>query len=423
MELPKEMEKFPLYDLNNEDFYREGKYWIPPVNKYSEVLSGYPGKAQIHDVTLRDGEQTPGVTFLEDERVRIAECLSEIGVGRIEAGMPAVSETQFRALQRIAKKNLGPMIMGFARANPKDVNLVLESGCTGIIVEHAMNPYYNTYSYKLTPDGLVERVAGALKAAKEAGLYAVFMGWDWFRSPMDYCGWVVASLLKEVRFDALVIVDTFGSSTPDSVGYMFSQFHSWFPDLRLEFHGHNDSSLGVACSLAALKNGAATIHTSLNGLGGRSGNVATEEFANAAQTLYGIDCGVDLSKIYAGAKILESISKMPIAPGKCIIGTRPYEIETGIATHVIKTFSPLGINPIQTSYDPSLFGIPNGLNFLLGKNSGTASIEIFLEKHHLTADKDETKEILARVKAEAMVTKDLVSETQFLAICSDVIGK
>lgn len=419
----KEMERFPLYDLNNEDYYKEGKYWIPPINKAPEVLKGYPQKAMIHDVTLRDGEQTPGVTFLEDERVRIAECLNEIGVTRIEAGMPAVSKTQFNALKRIADKNFkNSMVTGFARANPKDIGLVLDSGCKGIIIEHAMNPYYNTYSYKLSPQDLVERLVTSIQAAKAAGLFTVFMGWDWFRSPIAYTGWVVATVLKEVKFDALTIVDTFGSATPDAVGYMFAQFHEWFPELQLEFHGHNDSSLGVACALAALKNGGSVIHTSLNGLGGRSGNVATEEFATAAQVLYGIDCGVNLEKIYANSKILESISKMPIAPGKCIIGTRPYEIETGIATHVIKTFSPLGINPIQTSYDPSLFGIPGGLNYVLGKNSGKASIELFLERYHLTADEEQIKEILERIKSEAMVTKSLVSDTQALAICDAVLA-
>ncbi len=423
MKIPQEMRQFPLYDLNDEAYYKEGKYWIPPVNKIPEVLEGYPAKAQIHDVTLRDGEQTPGVTFLEDERVRIAECLDEIGVARIEAGMPAVSETQFRALQRIAGKNLHAMITGFARANPKDVGLVLDAGCKGIIVEHAMNPYYNTYSYKLTPDKLVERLTSSLTEAKRAGLFSVFMGWDWFRSPMDYCGWVTAKVYEQVKFDALTIVDTMGSATPDAVGYMFRQFKEWFPDLQLEFHGHNDSSLGVACALAALKNGASVIHSSLNGLGGRSGNVATEEFANAAQTLCGIDCGISLEKIYPNAKILESIAKYEIPPGKCIIGSRPYEIETGISTHVIKTFSPMGISPIQTSYDPSMFGIPGGMTYVLGKNSGTASVEMFLDKYGLTADKQEMVEILERIKAEAMVTKALVTDTQALAICSDVIGK
>ncbi len=422
MEKLPELKEFPLYSLHDESYYKEGKYWIPPVNHFPEVLEGYPAKAQIHDVTLRDGEQTPGVTFLEDERVRIAECLNDIGVTRIEAGMPIVSATQMNALKRIVKAGHKSMITAFARANPKDVALVVESGCQGIVVEHAMNPYFNKICYKLTPDMLVERVAGSLKVAKDAGLFSVFMGWDWFRSPMDYTRWVVDRVLNEVEFDALTIVDTYGSATPDSVAYMFKKFHEWFPKLQLEFHGHNDSSLGVACGLAALKNGATVVHTSLNGLGGRSGNVATEEFANAAQTLYKIDCGIKLDRIYPNASVLAQISKMPIASGKCVIGTRPYEIETGISTHVIRTFSPMGISPIQTSYDPSYFGIPGGMQFVLGKNSGTASIEIFLDKYGLSATKEQTEEILSRLKSEAMVTKSLVSETQFLAIYDSVVN-
>ncbi len=422
MKIAEKMEKFPLYNLEGETFYKKGKYWIPPSNHFEEILKEYPRSVQIHDVTLRDGEQTPGVTFLEDERVRIAEAIADLGVSRIEAGMPIVSEIQFRALKRIAAAGHKSMIMGFSRANPKDVELIIESGCKGIVVEHAMNPYYNEYCYKLTPQMLVDRLVSALIPAKKAGLFTVFMGWDWFRAPIDYCGWVVESVLKKVKFDSLTIVDTMGSATPDAVGLMFRTFHSWFPELQLEFHGHNDSSLGVACSLAAVKNGAGVVHTSMNGLGGRSGNVATEEFANAAQLLCRIDCGVDLSKVCANCAVVAEIAKMSIPANKCAIGTRPYQIETGIMSHIVKTFGPMGIDPINTSYDPSLYGIPGGMQLFLGKNSGTASIEMFLERHGLSADKEQTKEILERIKAEAIVTKALVSDVQALKICQEVLG-
>lgn len=417
-----DLNEFPLYSLHGESFYDEGKYWIPPVNHVPQALEGYPKTAQIHDVTLRDGEQTPGVTFLEDERVRVAQCLDDIGVARIEAGMPIVSDTQRNALKRIAGAGHKAMIMGFARANPKDVRLVIEAGCQGIVVEHAMNPYFNKFSYGLTPSKLVARVAASLKTAKAAGLYTVFMGWDWFRTPMETSRWVVERVLGETAFDALTLVDTYGSATPDAVALMVQAFHAWFPDLQLEFHGHNDSSLGVACALSALKSGASVIHTSLNGLGGRSGNVATEEFAAAAQVLSQIDCGVRLDRIYPNARIVAEISKMPISGGKCIIGTRPYDIETGISTHVVKTFSPMGISPIQTSFDPSLFGIPGGMQFVLGKNSGAASVEMFLEKHGLTATAEQLDLILEQIKSEALLTKALVSDTQFLAIHDRVVN-
>lgn len=423
MEFAKEMKEFPLYDLNNEKYYKLGKYWVAIENQNPALKTGYPKKAQIHDVTLRDGEQTPGVTFLEDERVRIAEALNEIGVSRIEAGMPAVSETQFNALKRIAAKDMKAMPTAFCRANPKDIGLAVEAGSKGIIVEHAMNPYYNKYSYKLTPDQLVDRLITSLSAAKEAGMFTVFMGWDWFRAPIEYTGWVIDQVYSQIKFDGLTMVDTMGSATPEAVGFMFSQFHEWFPELQLEFHGHNDSSLGVACSLAALKNGATVIHSSMNGLGGRSGNVATEEIANAAQTLLGIDCGIDLEKIYPNAKLISNIAKVPIPPSKCLIGTRPYEVETGIMSHVVKTFGPMGIDPIQTSYDPEYFGIPNGFQFVLGKNSGTASIQMFFEKYGISLDKEEATAILDRVKQEALITKALVSDTQALAIYADLKNK
>lgn len=416
------MKDFPLMSLENVPFYKKGEYWLPPLNFAPEVQAGYPKKAQIHDVTLRDGEQAAGCTFLEDERVRIAECLDDIGVSRMEAGMPAVSDIQFRALKRIAHAGFNAKIFGFARAMEKDVQLTIDAGCEGIIIEHTVNPYFCKYAYNLTPETMVERLVTSIKTAKKHGLYTTFMGWDWFRTPMDFTKWLITEVMNQAELDGLTVVDTYGSIIPDAVYHMVKSFKEWFPQLHLEFHGHNDVACGNACGLAALKAGAEVIHTSMNSLGDRAGNVSTDEFMVVAQMLTGIDLGAKLENIYANAQIISQISKVPIPAAKPIIGERPYQVESGVTTHLIHSLGDIGIDPITLSFNPDTIGKKGGAEYVLGKNSGKASIQIFLEKHGLTATDDQINTLTDAVKAEGIVTKALVSDVQFLALYKKIVG-
>ena len=131
---------------------------------------------------MRDGEQTPGVTFREDERVRIACALAELGIKRIEAAMPITSQGAVNALKRLTKMNLPTEVVSFARAHKDDIQLSIECGCKYILIEHSVNPYFCELAYKLDQEALVERIAGSIKMAKDAGMHVTFMGWDFTRA-------------------------------------------------------------------------------------------------------------------------------------------------------------------------------------------------------------------------------------------------
>lgn len=414
------MEKMPEYQLEGMPYYKKDHYWVTPTNFSEESKKGLPESLIIHDVTLRDGEQTPGVTFLEDERVRIAEALSDLGVTRIEAGMPAVSEVAANALRRIVKANLKSQIFGFARAVDKDINLCIDAGVEGVIIEHTVNPYLCKYAYHLTPKATADRLIKSIKQAKKAGLYTVFMGWDWFRTPIEFTKWLVGELVAATDLDGVTIVDTYGCTVPAAAESMLRNFTTWYPKLNFEFHGHNDFSLGNACSLAAMRGGAKVIHTAMNGLGERQGNVATEELAMMLEMLQGIKTGVDLSKIYRTSQVISAISKMEIYPNKPILGRRSYQIESGITTHYMPMMEEQQIIPSYAPFTPVVTGRPGNIEFVLGKNSGKASIEIYLRKNNLTATDEEIDEMVTAVKAEGLVTKSLVSEEQFLEIVKKV---
>ena len=415
------MKEYPKTMLENTRNFKKGEYWFSPFNQLPETTKGLPETVRVHDVTLRDGEQTPGLTFLEDERGRIAELLDSIGVDRIEGGFPSVSDVQYRALKRIAHAGLKrSKVFGFGFAREQDAKLIIDAGCEGAVIEHSVNPLICEKAYRLTPEEIVKRVAAPIAMTKKAGLYTSFMAWDWFRAPLEFTKWLLEALLNEVELDGVIIVDTFGNSTPEAVYYVVSKFHEWFPQIALEFHGHNDHGLGVACAVQAMKAGAKVIHTSMNGIGDRAGNVPLEQFIVDAQHYYGMNLQYNLKAINDASSMISKFAKIPVAPNQPIIGERPYQIEGGTLTDLIlKMEEPLGFGPMS-SY-PSLIGRPGDIQVLLGKNVGVSGIRIMLRKYGLTATEEQAKELAARVKAEGLLTKDIVSEDRFLKMYHEIV--
>lgn len=417
-----QMEEVPDYDLR-EPFYKEGIKWTTRHN--FELEKKHIDSAIIHDVTLRDGDQTPGSVFLEDERVRIADALAEMKVPRIEAGMPNVSPAVESAMRRMVAKNYPhSKIYGFVRAVMSDVDLCKDIGCQGIIIEYCVNPVIIKYAYKKTPREVVENLIKTINHAKALGFEDVaFMGWDWFRTPIEFTKPLIQEIYDKTGLDGLVIVDTYGSSTPDAVEEMFRLFKNWFPRLRLEFHGHTDNGCGDANCLAALWGGAEVIHTSINGMGERCGNNPTEEVAVLLEIHKGIKTGLDLKKIAPACSVVSTISNIPVPAGKPVMGTRALQIESGVSLDIEYKMAHnqnYTVTNIYNTCSPNVVGRLDEVHPVLGKNSGKSSIRLLLEKYNITASDEEITKILEMVKAESYVTKSGVSEQMLLKFVDDV---
>lgn len=420
------MIEIPDYELK-APYYIAGERWTSMHNFIAdEGNPNKPDSIQLYDVTLRDGEQTPGVTFRADERYRIAQALSDMGVPRIEAGMPCVSAEVRQAIGQMVKANLATKIYSFNRAKKEDIDMSLELDVDGVVIEYSVNPYFDKYVYGMTADRMLETLISTINYAKEQSPNkpVVFMGWDWFRAPLAWTEYIIDNLNEYAKLDGVIIVDTIGSATPDAVYAMVQHFVNRYPRLGFEFHGHNDIGMGNANSLFAAYAGAKVIHTAMCGLGERVGNVATEEMATIFKCQKEIETGIDLSKIDATAQLISDISKVPIYPNKPIIGTRPYLMESGIGTDVeFKLSRTHNLKPNGISVAPWVIGrteLKDGFQYVLGKNSGGSSIRLFLDKYGIEATRDEVKKITDRVKQEGLVTKALVSERVFLSIVNDV---
>ena len=243
---------------------------ISPLNFAPEVRDSFemPSNVQLHDVTLRDGEQTPGVVFDREIRLRIAHALNALGVHRIEAGFPAISEDDQEGLAEIAGAGLTSEIWGFGRCLPQDVEANAACGVRQMTLEISISEL-KLAAYGLSRDKVLTRMLSALEKAKEMGIKVAFMPVDLTRADMRFAETVVTQAVEKGGADEITVVDTIGVASPEAVGYLVERIGQWVA-VPLAIHCHNDFGLGLANSLAALKAGAGCVHVSLICLGERA---------------------------------------------------------------------------------------------------------------------------------------------------------
>jgi len=394
------------------------KWFVSPWNYAKEVTEGlnFSKKIEIHDITLRDGEQQAGLVFKKDDKIRIAEKLAEVGVHRIEAGMPAVSADDANAIKEIVKRKLGPKIFAFARCMIDDVKKAADCGVDGIVVEIPSSDHLIKNAYRWPLEKAIESSIKTTLFAKECGLYTVFFPIDCSRSDVN---WVVSLLEKvatEGHMDALALVDTFGGLSPHSIPYFVSKIREKIKK-PLETHFHDDFGFAAANTLMALACGCEVAHTTVTAIGERAGNCPYEDVAMALLTMYGIDLGLNTSKIYEMSKLVQEISKFKAQPNRGIVGDMIYKIESGIITSWYKNCRetmPEEVFPLHWD----LIG-QQPAEVVLGKNSGIDSIMFANEKLGIEMTNEEMRKILDKVKAVAYDKKDLLTIDEY----KEIIGK
>jgi isopropylmalate/homocitrate/citramalate synthase len=409
--------------LKGKEHFENGRWWVSPLNFEPEVISDFRGKQVfIHDATLRDGEQTVGVAFSPEERVAIAEALAGVGIHRLEIGMPPASPEILEGMKRIVKRNLPSEMVAFVRTIKKDIDMALEAGVKTAILEHIMNPYACESAYGLCKGDVLDRLISTCQYANEQGLKTIFMGWDLTRGDdWDFVKEIYTTLAAETKLAGLVAVDTVGVASPRAVGYLFRKLREWLPDIPLEFHTHNEFGLAVGCVLEAVANGASVIHTAFNGLGDRTGNVATEEVVMSLELLAGIKTGIKLDGFTNVALTVENISRRVLPGNKPIVGRDLNKLETGIAADLHRKFKDAGFDVTIQAFVPEVVGMAP-YHLVLGKNSGAATIEYYLDHFGLKATEEQVKDITDRVKWQGRVQHTLLTDAQFLKICRDVMG-
>lgn len=395
-------------------YYKKDAWWTSPFNEKEEVReASLPKKPiELHDATLRDGEQTPGVVFTAKEKLEIAEKLVEAGVTRIEAGMPAVSESDAQAIREIAKTFSEANIFAFVRATEGDIDMAADCGAKGVIIEVPIGCPKLQYQFHWTWEKVFEKSAKCINYAKERGLRAVYFPYDATRAREEDIENLFGALMRDAVPDAIGIVDTMGCALPQTIAYMVRWYKSLTNGLPIEVHCHNDFGMAVASELAGAAAGADVLHGCVNGLGERTGNAAIEELILALNILMGLETPYQVDRLMPLCQTVERLSGVRCALNKPFMGERNYTRESGIGVDLVMK-EPLAM----FATDPRYFG--RKADVVLGKKSGKLSIRYYLEQLQIDATEEQVAQMLACVKEQGIAKKRLLTNEEFLAIVKE----
>ena len=379
-------------------------YALPEVQQAARM----PERVVLHDVTLRDGEQTPGVVFDVPRRLAIAKALDALGVQRIEAGFPLISPDDREGVAALTGAGLRAEIWGFGRCLAGDIQVNAECGVTRMTVEISISDQ-KIAAYGLTRERVLGRVSEGISKAKALNLRTAFMPVDLTRADLRFAEQVVKAAVKE-GVDEIVIVDTIGVMAPEPIAHLTRRMRNWV-EVPLDVHVHNDFGLGVANTLAALKAGAYCAHASVNCLGERAGNVDLAEVVVALELLYGVATGIRLERLAETARLVEAESGYPLSLTKPIVGQSIFLRESGGVVQQLLS-SPPSVEP----FDPTLVGLTRGI--VLGKKSGKYSIIHALNRLGLKATDAEIDAMLTKVKELSTRRRRAITDEEFRTILS-----
>ena len=373
-------------------------------NIYMKFIDSEPEDFEICDVTLRDGEQTPGVVFTREEKISIAEKLDSIGVEVIEAGFPVVSQTEEATVKEIAHLGLNARICCLARSVAKDIDVALRCDVDFVSVFIATSDLHLKYKYHKTFAEAESCALDVLDYAKDHGLTVRFAAEDATRTDIN----VLKSIFKaaeEHGADYISIADTVGILNPTTAFYLVKEIKKAVKT-RICIHCHNDLGMAVANTISAAEAGAYQLHTTVNGIGERAGNAALEELLLSLLVQYGVE-RYNLSQLVELSKLVEKYSGMPVPKTKPVVGKNAFAHESGI--HVAAVLEEPRTYEL---FSPEMVG--NKREIIIGKHTGTKALKGVVHKmgHNLTHE--QMCILLDKVKkcseVKKMVTCDMLED-------------
>jgi 2-isopropylmalate synthase len=383
-------------------------------------------RVRIFDTTLRDGEQSPGISLNKQEKLEIAHQLARLGVDVIEAGFPITSPGDFESVQAIAREVEGPVICGLARTSSQDVeaawNAVRDSERPRIHVFIATSDIHIERKLQTTREDVKGQVRAAVAQAREYTEDVEFSPEDGSRSDVQYMAEVIQIALDQGA-GTINVPDTVGYTMPREYAAMFEELYRLVPDLRdvvLSGHCHDDLGLAVANSLASMEAGCRQVECAINGIGERAGNASLEEIVMLLRTRepsLGLWTGIETTEIARTSRLVSRLTGYQVQPNKAIVGRNAFAHEAGIHQD--------GVLKERTTYeimDATTVGLRSN-SIVLGKHSGRHALSKALEEMGFVLDGQALntafkrfKEIADRKKQvtamdlEALVTDELRSE-------------
>lgn len=389
------------------------RVWTGTINAEAGSDIEGVGTVGLYDSTLRDGEQTVGVNLGPQQKLEIARALDALGVDRIEAGFPRVSDDDVKAYELIMEAGLAAEIWGFSRAVPADVEQLLELGVRGAVIESPVSDG-KLAAYGMTRGSILDRTTTAVKWASENGVTVCYFAVDSTRADLGFLEEIYRAAV-EAGAQELAVVDTLGIASPETAAYLTTKVRSWVGhNVPVHWHGHNDFGLATAGSIAAVRAGASWVQGTVNGMGERAGNANLPEFALALEALYGVSTNMKFDRLSEVSELVREISGYQLEPYKPLTGANLFVRESGAVA--AQFHDPQAVEP----YSSELVAAQRGI--VLGKKSGLASISIKTEELGLDLPPERHGEILAAVKSLSVSKGGLVTDEEFIVLAGTVVG-
>ncbi len=380
----------------------------PEYNRFTQLLDSIDS-VDLLDTTLRDGEQAPGISLSPEEKAEIARTLDAASVPYIEAGSACTGEGERRTISRVTDLGLDATVTSFARGVQSDVDLALDCGVDGVNLVVPASDRHIEGKVGSTRGDVIERTVELVDYATDHGLWVEVIGEDGSRADPDYLVDLLGSAL-DAGADRVCYADTVGHAGPEAAYEAVSRLAELGPTST---HTHDDLGLGMANALASVAAGADLVHATVNGVGERAGNVATEEVAIALDHCYGVET-VDTTQLYDLAGLVSRYTGVPLPPNKAVVGENAFAHESGIHTD-----GTLKDERMYEPYSPEKVGRERRL--VLGKHTGRAGARAALAEHDVEVSEEDLAEIVPRVKGLADRGKR-VTDADLLAIAEDVRG-
>jgi 2-isopropylmalate synthase len=351
-------------------------------------------RVYFFDTTLRDGEQSPGCSMTQHEKLQMAHSLADLGVDILEAGFAISSDGDFAAVEAVAGEVRGPVIASLARAKRGDIERAaraLERAQKARIhIFLASSDLHLEYKLRMSRDEALDQAAQSVAFARTLVDEVEFSPEDSTRTDPDFLCRIVDAAIQ-AGATVINLPDTVGYATPADYAAMFRMILDRVPGadkVILSAHTHDDLGLAVANALAAIEVGARQVECTINGIGERAGNAALEEIAAALHVRgdrYPMETRLNLSRMFAVSQLLGRMISFAPTPNKAVVGENAFAHEAGIHQHGVLS------NPLTYEImTPSVFGIPTN-RLVLGKHSGRHALRsrlVELGYHLAPADLD-----------------------------------
>jgi len=368
---------------------------------------------EILDTTLREGEQTPYVNFTIDEKVEIARMLDQVGVDMIEAGDPSVSPSVAAAIQRIAALGLKAEIVAHSIASRTGIDKAKACGAERIAIFYATSKIHLDAKLHKTQEQAIEIICDHIAYARSLGLKVRYTPEDATRTDFEFLVKVCNAAIQ-AGADRISFADTLGIMQPHDMLERVSALRGRLLDCKIDLHCHNDYGLALANSMAGIRGGADCIHTSVNGLGERTGIPDLAETVVAFHNLEG-DQKYNILPLMGISNFLEKASGFFLAPNKPITGQNAFTHKSGVHSNGVlkdpRTYEP---------FDPAILGRERKI--VIDKYTGKSAVAARLEEYGIEVSAAELEVIVTRIKNLGDERKQLF-DTDIIEIAELVTGR